>query len=51
MVVGDTHTNLIFDIVAPFEVKLSDDELVRGAKEKISEINENYFGVICVDRE
>ena len=48
---GDTHTNLIFDIVAPFEVKLSDDELVRGAKEKISEINENYFGVICVDRE
>ena len=48
---GDTHTNLIFDIVAPFEVKLSDEDIVRHAKEKISEINSNYFGVIYVDRE
>lgn len=47
---GETHTNLIFDIVAPFELKTSDDDLIAEAQKKISEISEKYFCVICVDR-
>ena len=47
---GQTHTNLIFDVLAPFELKLSDEEL----KEKISEVIlaafPNHFAVIEVDR-
>lgn len=48
---GDTHVNLIFDIVAPFELKLSASELLRLAQEKVFEISENYFCVACIDRE
>lgn len=47
---GETHTNLIFDIVAPFELKTSDDDLIAEAQKKISEISEKYFCVICIDR-
>lgn len=48
---GETHTNLIFDVAAPFEVKLSDEELEDAIKKKVSEINEGYFAVITVDRQ
>lgn len=47
---GETHTNLIFDIVAPFELKTSDSELIEQTQKKISELSERYFCVICVDR-
>lgn len=47
---GKTHTNLIFDISAPFEVKLSDEELKTAAENQISAINPSYFAVITVDR-
>ena len=47
---GSTHTNLIFDIEAPFEVKLENSELSRLVCEKISEQNVNYFCVITIDR-
>lgn len=48
---GRTHTNLIFDVVAPFELKLSDDELASAVSEKVSELSSKYFSVITVDRE
>lgn len=51
IVPGVTHTNLIFDIAVPFEVKLSDDELSEFFREKISEIDKTYFAVITVDRQ
>ena len=51
IVPGQTHTNLIFDVVVPFEVKLSDDEVSELLSEKIKEINSNYFAVITVDRQ
>jgi len=47
---GVTHTNLIFDINAPFEVKMSDNELKKEIARKISEYNEEYFTVSTVDR-
>lgn len=48
---GETHTNLIFDITVPFEVKDSDREIKERVSLKVSEIGVNYFAVITVDRE
>lgn len=50
MVPGETHTNLIFDIAAPFEVKLTDDGLIAAAAEKLTEIDPKYKLVCKVDR-
>ncbi len=48
---GVTHSNLIFDINAPFEVKLSDTQLTDSVSNKISELNSSFFCVITVDRQ
>lgn len=47
---GPTHTNLIFDIAAPFEVSLTDDELIAITEEKVKALDGNYFAVVSVDR-
>ena len=47
---GDTHTNLIFDVAVPFEIKQSDEEIRRAIASEISLINPTYFTVITVDR-
>lgn len=47
---GETHTNLIFDISAPFELKMTDNEIIERVKKEISAIEKNYFAVITVDR-
>ena len=48
---GVTHSNLIFDVTVPFEMKISDDELKEAISSKISQIEANYFVVLTVDRE
>lgn len=48
---GTTHTNLIFDVVAPFELRMTNDEIKRAVADKISEIDPNYFVVVTIDRE
>ena len=48
---GVTHTNLIFDISAPFEVKMTDAEIEAAVAEAIRGIGENYFAVITIDRQ
>ena len=48
---GVTHSNLIFDVTVPFEVKESDDEIKRRISLKISEKHPNYFTVLTIDRE
>lgn len=50
LVRGSTHTNLIFDVEAPFELKMSDDELTDLIADKVKEINEIYRCVISVDK-
>ncbi len=50
-VAGQTHTNVIFDIAAPFEVKLTDDELTDAVSAKVKALGDNYFAVITIDRE
>lgn len=47
---GVTHTNLIFDISAPFELKMSDSDLKKEIDRRISEYNPEYFTVTTVDR-
>ena len=50
VVVGNTHTNLIFDIVVPFEIKLSEKEIENKISEALSKKDETLFAVITVDR-
>lgn len=49
MVEGPTHTNLIFDTVAPPDFSLSDRVLCDTISEKLSKIDERYFAVVTVD--
>ena len=48
---GTTHTNLIFDVVAPFELKMTDSELKNEISARVSRLSRDYFTVITVDRE
>ena len=47
---GVTHTNLIFDVNAPFELKISDSEIRREISKRVHEYNEIFFTVTTVDR-
>ncbi len=47
---GATHTNLIFDVAVPFELKMKDDEIRDRIACEISRIDPNYFVVLTVDR-
>ena len=49
-VIGQTHTNLIFDLVLPFDMTGKPEEVVEAVKQKILEKRENCFCVITVDR-
>ena len=49
VVEGPTHSNLIFDVMAPPDFSLSDRELTNSIQEKLSKIDERYFCVITVD--
>ena len=46
---GETHTNLIIDVVAPFEIKMSDAEIKNAVAEKVKEIDPTYCVVLNVD--
>lgn len=48
---GVTHSNLIFDVTVPFELKESNEALRELICAKITEIDKNYFAVITIDRE
>jgi hypothetical protein len=50
MVPGSTHTNLIFDVAAPFEVALDDAELKAQIEAAVFAEDGTYFCVITVDR-
>ena len=48
---GKTHSNLIFDVSVPFELKMSDDALKREIASRISRFEPTYFVVVTVDRQ
>ena len=49
-VTGKTHSNLIFDVAAPYELKMTDDELKQAIADRVSRWNASYFTVVTVDR-
>lgn len=46
---GPTHTNLIFDVVVPFDYKMTDQEVTAYIESEIKKISESYFTVIEID--
>ena len=50
VVPGVTHTNLIFDVAVPFELKMTVPEIRDAVSEKIREKHETYYAVVTVDR-
>lgn len=51
IVKGPTHTNLIFDVVAPFGLPMTDWQLVQKITELVQKDNPNFFTVIEVDKQ
>lgn len=51
VVLGNTHTNLIFDVVASFDKKESDDQIAEELATLINKKNPSLFSVISVDRD
>ncbi len=50
MVKGPSHTNLIFDVVAPFDCRLSEEEIRNTICAKVESLPGNHYAVIEVDR-
>ena len=51
VVTGPTHTNLIFDILIPFKLYISDEELTLMIEERVKErLGNNYFVVMKIDK-
>ena len=51
VVLGNTHTNLIFDVVASFDKKETDEEIAMDIAKRINEKNNKLFSVVNVDRD
>jgi len=50
MVVGPSHTNLIFDVLLPYEVKMTEEETREQIEAKVRDLPGNHFAVIGIDR-
>lgn len=50
MVEGPSHTNLIFDVVAPHDFRLSDRQLTEELEKRVREMGEQYYAVIQIDK-
>ena len=44
------HTNMIFDIAVPFEIKMSDDDVRSAVADRIHDEDPKHFAVITLDR-
>ena len=49
MVVGPTHTNVIFDAVVPFNFRLKDEEVRRKIETAVRTLDGNYHAVVNVE--
>ncbi len=51
VVTGPTHTNLIFDVVVPYDFPMTDEEVINAVSTGVTEtLGDNYFCVIQVDK-
>ncbi len=51
VVTGDTHTNIIFDVVLPYECTYEEKEIKEKIDEKLNDGDTLYYTVIKFDRE
>ena len=51
IVVGPTHTNLVFDLLVPYRFSKTDSELVREISNRIHTSAESLYAVIEIDKE
>ena len=53
LVPGDTHLNLIFDVLVPFDLKMEDGEIRQAICGKIPRLQQEpkMYAVIAVDRD
>lgn len=51
VVAGPSHTNLIFDVEAPFECKLTDAEIKTAVAQGLAAWEGKHFAVLTVDRQ
>jgi len=49
IVKGSTHTNIIFDVVAPTECKIQSKELIYNISKEIKKLNKTYYPIIVID--
>ncbi len=50
MVTGPTHTNVIFDVVAPYGFSVTDEALAAEIQRRVAALEGNYFAVVTVDK-
>lgn len=50
VVKGETHTNLIFDVVVPVDYDIKSSKLVSMIEKEIRNKDETYFAVITIDK-
>ena len=50
MIIGPTHTNLIFDAVVPFRFRLSDEQVREKLRRAVKTLDERYCAVVNVER-
>lgn len=50
IVIGNTHTNIIFDVVVPYDKSIQNSTLKKQIEKEIKKLNEHYFAVITIDR-
>ena len=49
MVKGNTHTNMIFDLVVPYNFKMSNSELIQEIQARVWKRKKNYFVVAEIE--
>ena len=48
---GVTHSNLIFDVTVPFEVKMKDEDITDAVEQAAKRIDATYCTVVTIDRQ
>ena len=50
VVAGDTHTNIIFDLLIPYGISDDEETIKKKIDDEVKKLNKNYFTVIEIDK-
>jgi len=50
MMSGKTHTNLIFDVVVPYNFKMDSKELISTIQNEVFKVNKSFYVIITIDK-